>query len=89
MDKNLDGVQLGRCVDTKATEPEVDRNVADGHALQVSATPTVYLNGRKLEGGVQWQVLEQLINIELDRTKAAAAATPEKCCEVTLPKLVK
>ena len=89
MDKNLDGVQLGRCVDTKASEPDVDRNVADGHVLQVSATPTVFLNGRKLEGGVQWQVLEQLINLELDRTKAAAAASPDKCCEVTLPKLVK
>jgi protein-disulfide isomerase len=89
MDKNLDGVQLGRCIDTKATEAEVDRSIADGHLLQVSATPTIFLNGRKLEGGVQWQVLEQLINIELDRVKAAAAETPEKCCEVTLPKLVK
>ena len=89
MDKNLDGVQLGRCVDTKASEAEVDSNVADGRVLQVSATPTIFLNGRKLEGGLQWQVLEQLINIELDHTKAVAAESPDKCCEVTLPKLVK
>ncbi len=88
-DKNLDGVQLGRCVDTKASEPDVDRSVADGHNLQVNATPTLFLNGRKLEGGLQWEVLEQLINLEIDRSKAAAAETPEKCCEVTLPKLVK
>ena len=64
------------------------RSVAEGKALQVSATPTLFLNGRKLEGGVQWQVLEQLINMELEhQIKAREAA--EKCCEVSIPKLVK
>ena len=38
-DKGLDGMQLGRCVETKATEAEVDKSVAEGHQLQVSATP--------------------------------------------------
>jgi hypothetical protein len=36
---------------------------------------------------VPWQTLEAVINIELDhQTKAAEA---EKCCEVSIPKLVK
>ena len=61
---------------------------AEGRALMINATPTLFLNGRKLEGAVQWQVLEQLIKLELDeQTKTADAG--EKCCEVTLPKLVK
>lgn len=87
-DKGLDGMQLGRCIETKATEAEVNRSVAEGRALQVAATPTVFLNGRKLEGGIQWQVLEQLINIELDH-QAKAGDAGEKCCEVTIPKIVK
>ncbi|MGD1092717.1 MAG: thioredoxin domain-containing protein [Bryobacteraceae bacterium] len=88
-EKGLDGMQLGRCVETKATEAEVDRSVAEGHLLQVSATPTIFMNGRKLEGGIPWQQLEPLINFELDHQAKAAAAESDKCCEVAIPKLVK
>ncbi len=87
-DKGLDGMQLGRCVETKATEAEVDKSVAEGHQLQVSATPTIFMNGRKLEGSIPWQQLEPLINFELDH-QAKAAAAADKCCEVNIPKLVK
>jgi protein-disulfide isomerase len=88
-EKGLDGMQLGRCVETKATEAEVDRSVAEGHLLQVSATPTIFMNGRKLEGGIPWQQLEPLINFELDHQAKAATAESDKCCEVAIPKLVK
>jgi protein-disulfide isomerase len=84
----LDGLQLGRCVETKAGEADVNRAVALGHALQVSATPTIFVNGRKLEGGLPWASLEALIHIELDQ-QAKAAQAAEKCCEVTIPSLVK
>lgn len=87
-EKGLDGIQLGRCIETKATEAEVNREVTEGHALQVSATPTAFLNGRKLEGGLAWQTMEQLIKMEIDH-QAQAGKADEKCCEVTLPKLVK
>lgn len=87
-EKGLDGMQLGRCIETKATEAEVNREVSEGHALQVSATPTVFLNGRKLEGGLAWQTMEQLIKLEIDH-QAQVSSANEKCCEVTLPKLVK
>jgi protein-disulfide isomerase len=86
--KSLDGLKLGRCIETKATEAEVNASVDEGHALQVSATPTMFLNGRKLEGGVPWQSLEQLIKLELEE-QAKAAVEAEKCCEVSIPTLVK
>jgi protein-disulfide isomerase len=86
--QGLDGMQLGRCVDNKTTDPDVTKSVEEGYALQVAATPTVFLNGRKLEGGVPWAALEQLINIELDH-QAKATEAAEKCCEVTIPKIVK
>ena len=87
-EKGLDGMQLGRCVDNKTTDAEVMKSVNEGYALQVSATPTLFLNGRKIEGGIPWPTLEQLINIELEH-QAKAADAGEKCCEVTIPKLVK
>ncbi|HEX5431925.1 MAG TPA: DsbA family protein [Bryobacteraceae bacterium] len=62
--KDIDTVQLGRCIGTKATEPEVNRNIAEGRALGVNGTPTLFINGRKI-GGLQSPVLQQVIDIEL------------------------
>ena len=87
-EQGLDGMQLGRCVDNKSTEADVNKAVDEGYSLQVAATPTIFLNGRKLEGGIPWQTLEELINIELEH-QAKAADAGEKCCEVTIPKIVK
>ncbi len=65
----LDAAKLGQCMETKATEPEVDRSIAEGHALDVHGTPTLFINGRKI-GGLQWPDLQLVINHEL--TSAAA-----------------
>jgi protein-disulfide isomerase len=71
----VDTVQLGRCVDNKVTEPEVDRTVAMGRELGVDATPTLFLNGRKLVDQLaQWQALQQLIPLEIDHQAQLAAA---------------
>ena len=86
-DKGLDGMALGACVEKKGGEADVDRELAEGRALQVQATPTIFLNGRKLEGAVPLQSLEALVNIELDHQAKMAEA--EKCCEVNIPKIVK
>jgi protein-disulfide isomerase len=89
-EKKLDGMSLGRCVEGKTTEPDLVREIAEGHSLQVSATPTTFMNGRKLEGGLPWQTLEQLINIEIDHSAAVAkAAKDDECCTVQIPKIVK
>src|SRR5262249_40902648 len=89
-DKKLDGMSLGRCVEGKTTEPDIAREMAEGLALQVSATPTIFLNGRKLEGGLPWQTMEQLINIEIDHQAVVAkAAADDACCTVQIPKIVK
>ncbi|MGP0075164.1 MAG: thioredoxin domain-containing protein [Bryobacteraceae bacterium] len=85
---DLDALQLGRCIDSKATEAEVDASVAEGRALHVDATPTVFLNGRRLIGNYPWQNIEQIINGELNYQKTAQNTAPkadEKCCEVKIP----
>jgi protein-disulfide isomerase len=87
--QDVDGLQLGRCIDTKATEGEVDASIAEARALHVDATPTVFLNGRRLVGNYPWQNLEQIINGEVNYQKTAQTTPPpgkdDKCCEVKIP----
>jgi protein-disulfide isomerase len=66
----VDGVKLGRCLDTKATEPEVDRSIAEGRALGIAGTPTLFINGRKI-GGLMWSDLQMVINKELEYVSAS------------------
>jgi hypothetical protein len=70
--------------------------MAQGRTLQVSATPTLFLNGRKLEGGVEWAILQQLLQIEIDHKAAEAKVaamgpapvkTDDSCCTVSIPTL--
>ena len=65
----IDAVQLGRCIDTKAADSEVARNLAEAHALNLKGTPTLFVNGRKV-GGVEWSSLKQVIEIELSHQAA-------------------
>jgi protein-disulfide isomerase len=60
----LDAAKLGNCIETKATEPEVNRSIAEGQALGIRGTPTLFINGRKI-GGLQWPDLQLVINNEL------------------------
>jgi len=82
--KDLDGMQLGRCIDSKATEADVDASIAQGRALKIDATPTMFVNGRRLIGNYPWPNLQQIINGELNYQKTAKNAG-EKCCELKIP----
>lgn len=82
--KDLDGMLLGRCMDTKSTEAEVNASQAEGKALKIDATPTIFLNGRRLVGNYPWQNLKQLIEGELKYQQTARNAG-EKCCELKIP----
>src|SRR5208282_4911351 len=43
-ENGVDTVKLGQCIDTKASEPEVNSSIAEAHALGVSGTPTLFIN---------------------------------------------
>jgi protein-disulfide isomerase len=88
--KSLDTLQLTRCIDNRSTEAEVDKSMAEGLALGLDRTPTIFLNGRKLEG-MPWQNLAQMIRLELEeiKTNPIAAGAAEKCCQITIPGMVK
>ena len=82
-EKDIDVLQLGRCMDTKATEAEVDKNIAEAHALDVNATPTLFVNGRRIAQAIDWTNLRSIIDYEIEYQKTAKNAG-EACCEVKL-----
>lgn len=83
--KELDSLQLTRCMDSKATEPEVNQSIAEGKALGIDSTPTVFVNGRRLVGRTDWQSLRQVIDYEIDYQKTAKNAGEDCGCELKLP----
>ena len=96
---NLDSLQLGHCLDTKATEKEVDASIAQGKSIPglliegqrmdgVDSTPTLYMNGMPVVGNIPWDNLKSLIDKELNYQQTAREAS-EKCCEIKLPSVIK
>src|SRR5579863_2818796 len=73
-ENGVDTVKLGQCMDTKASEPAVDRSIAEAHELGVQGTPTLFINGRKI-GGLMWPDLQLVIQKELDFAAQAHAST--------------
>lgn len=86
--QKLDGTQASSCMANHATAQEVSQNQQIGAALQISQTPTIFVNGRSVSGAVPWQTLDSVIKMELNRPKEIAAAA-EKCCEITIPTVSK
>ena len=82
--KSLDTIQLGACIDTRATEGEVNRTIAEARALGVNQTPSLFINGRPLTGNVPWETLKYYIDYELEYAKKTGAEA-EQCCQISLP----
>ncbi|HUJ21691.1 MAG TPA: DsbA family protein [Bryobacteraceae bacterium] len=84
--KDIDSVQLDRCMDSKATQAEIEKNMAQAKALAVNGTPTVFVNGRQLMGqAAAWANLRPVIDYEIEYQKTAKNAGEDCGCEVKLP----
>ena len=79
--KGLEPIQLGGCIDAKSTEAEVNRSMAEARVLGVNSTPTMFVNGRRLVGRLEWGQLKSVIDHEIEYQKNRGG---EKCCELTL-----
>jgi protein-disulfide isomerase len=80
--KEIDALQLSRCLDTRATEAEVDKNVADARALQILSIPTMFVNGRRLTGQIGWPDLRRIIDYEIEYQRTARNAGEDCGCEI-------
>lgn len=83
--KEIDVLQLTRCLDSKLTEGEVEKSTNEAKTLGVSSTPTLFVNGRKLTGQIAWPNLKQIIDYEIDYQKTAKNAGEDCGCEVKIP----
>lgn len=84
-DKTIDQTQLSTCIDKRATEDEVNKARAQGQALQVSSTPTIFVNGRRMVGSVAWEDLKRVIDYEVGYQKTAKNAGEDCGCSISLP----
>ena len=46
----LDRVQLAGCLDSKASLPRIQRDMAEAKRIEVTSTPTLFINGRMMVG---------------------------------------
>jgi protein-disulfide isomerase len=83
--KGIDKDQLSKCIDSRETEEEVEKTRAEGKALEVNSTPTLFVNGRRMVGTVQWEDLKRVIDYEIDYQKTAKNAGEDCGCSVQLP----
>jgi protein-disulfide isomerase len=81
-DPNLDTAKLAACAVAPEPRTQVDRSEAIGDALKLSATPTFFINGRRMVGAIALDDLKTVVAHELAWAKAHAK--PSDCCSVQL-----
>jgi len=81
-DNHLDMNRLAACAVAPEPRAEVDRTIAMGDALRITATPTLFINGRRLVGTIPLEDLKMVVGHEIDWAKAQKKATD--CCSVQL-----
>jgi protein-disulfide isomerase len=80
----IDGAKLGACIDNKETEADVDKSVAQGRDLGVNSTPTLFINGRRIDKAIDWPSLKGIIDFEIEYQKTAHNAGDDCGCELKL-----
>jgi protein-disulfide isomerase len=83
--KGIDAAQLSKCIDSGAAEEEVDKTKAEGKTLEVNSTPTLFVNGRRMVGAIQWADLKRVIDYEVEYQTTAKNAGEDCGCSVQLP----
>lgn len=63
----LDAERLSRALDAKACLDRISEDIALADALEVNATPTMFLNGRRIVGDEPLEVLRAGVEAELAR----------------------
>ncbi len=75
--QKLDTPSLKACMDSPQTEARVKQDQLDGNSIQVTSTPTFFVNGIPVVGLPDGKVLDFVINSELAGKSPSASATNE------------
>lgn len=66
------GSETATCAAKPETEARVEKSLNLGKSLDVSATPTLFINGRPIPGGPPYDVLKKLVDFAAGEKTAAA-----------------
>jgi len=56
------GAEMATCAAQPGTTSRVQASEAFGHSQDVTSTPTMFINGRKIPGGVPYEILKKLVD---------------------------
>jgi protein-disulfide isomerase/rhodanese-related sulfurtransferase len=76
-DIGLDTAKFNSCLDSGAKAQRVQQDVDDGKAVQVTATPTFYINQQKHVGGLVMQEFAATVNAAQTAPATEAKPTPK------------
>jgi protein-disulfide isomerase len=82
--KDVDAIKLGACIAGKTTQAEVEKEIEEARALDVTGTPTMFINGRRISQTIDWPNLKNIIDTEIEYQKTAKNAGDDCGCEVKL-----
>ena len=82
--KSVDSLKFSQCFKGKETLAKVEESIAEGQALGVSSTPSIFVNGRRVPGSPQWEQLKTIIDYELDYQEVTHNAGDDCGCAIEL-----
>ena len=80
--QGLDSLRLSPCLDDPETRTVVEASIQEGRNVAVTQTPTIFVNGRKLAGNLDWNRLKRIIDYEIEYQKVTKNAGDDCGCEV-------
>ena len=80
----MDAIKLGACIAGKTTQAEVEKEMEEARALDITGTPTMFINGRRISQTIDWPNLKNIIDTEIEYQKTAKNAGDDCGCEVKL-----
>ena len=72
---NLNVGQLQACVKDQTEKATLKKSVEEASGLDISATPTMFVNGERLEGAVGEEALFDVINKHLQDQGGSSGST--------------
>ncbi|MEI9975569.1 MAG: thioredoxin domain-containing protein [Ignavibacteriota bacterium] len=82
--KEIDKVQFAACMDSKDTDQEVEAEITKAKEMEITGTPTIFVNGRRVPNSIEWTALKSMIENEIEYQKVAKNAGEDCGCEVKL-----
>ena len=64
-DAGLDEGKFTQCLDSKASQAQVDKDLQEATSIGANSTPTFFINGRRLEGAQPFENFKSIIDQEL------------------------